>query len=112
MRPHSHRRPLSWVIQGARMQRRLIVSADDFGMSPGVNAGVLRAHGEGILTETSLMVNGNAAIEAVALALRTPTLGVGLHLVLVQGRPTLPPERIPGLVDEAGMLPMNPIVAG
>jgi len=92
--------------------RRLIVSADDFGMSPGVNAGVLRAHRDGILTETSLMVNGAAASEAVGMAQRTPSLGVGLHLVLVQGRPALPPHAIPGLVDAAGMLPMEPIPAG
>ena len=92
--------------------RQLIVSADDFGMSPGVNAGVLRAHQDGILTETSLMVAGNAAAEAVACALRTPSLGVGLHLVLVQGRSTLPPYSVPSLVDGNGMLPMNPVQAG
>lgn len=92
--------------------RRLIVSADDFGMSRGVNAGVVRAHRDGILTETSLMVNGTAAAEAVAVALRTPALGVGLHLVLVQGRPALPAYAVPGLVDGAGMFATQPVAAG
>jgi hopanoid biosynthesis associated protein HpnK len=91
------------------MRRRLIVSADDFGMSAGVNAGVLRAHSEGVLTQASLMVSGAAAAEAVALALRTPSLAVGLHLVLVQGRATLPPHAIPDLVGGDGMLPMAPV---
>lgn len=94
------------------MSRRLIVSADDFGMSAGVNAAVERAHRHGILTQASLMVNGEAASEAVALALRTPSLAVGLHLVLVQGKPTLPPHAVPDLVDRDGMLPMAPIASG
>jgi chitin disaccharide deacetylase len=93
-------------------ERRLIVSADDFGMSAGVNAGVRRGHAEGVLTQASLMVNGDAAAEAVALALRTPTLSVGLHLVLVQGRATLPPHALPDLADVEGMLPMDPIRSG
>ena len=70
--------------------RRLIVSADDFGMSTGINAGILRAHREGILTSASLMVNGSACAEAVELARAHPTLSVGLHLVLVQGRACAP----------------------
>jgi hopanoid biosynthesis associated protein HpnK len=94
------------------MSRRLIVSADDFGMSAGVNTGVHRGHAEGILTQASLMVNGDAAAEAVALAHRLPKLAVGLHLVLVQGRPSLSPYAIPGLVDAEGMLPMAPIRSG
>ncbi len=99
----------SSIREGAR---RLIVCADDFGMSPGVNAAVLRAHREGIVTEASLMVVGAAAAEAVATALRTPTLGVGLHLVLAQGTPVLPPHAIPGLVDGAGMFADEPVRTG
>ncbi len=94
------------------MQRRLIVSADDFGLSPGVNAGIIRAHREGVLTDASLMVNGAAVDEAVELARATPTLSVGLHLVLVQGHATLPPSAIPGLVDSAGMFRTNPVTVG
>jgi hopanoid biosynthesis associated protein HpnK len=92
--------------------RRLIVAADDFGLSPGVNAGVLRAHREGILTETSLMVSGAAVDEAVALARATPTLGVGLHLTLLQGHCTAPPSEIPLLVDGEGRFSDNPVWTG
>ena len=83
-------------------ERGLIVTADDFGASPQVNAGVVAAHRDGILTAASLMVAGDAAAEAVAIARATPTLGVGLHVVLVEGRPVLPPERIPALVGADG----------
>ena len=91
---------------------RLIVAADDFGMSPGVNAGILRAHREGILTETSLMVRGAAVEEAVALARDTPSLGVGLHLTLLQGHCTAPPAAIPLLVDADGRFSDNPVWTG
>ncbi len=66
--------------------RRLIVNADDFGRSPAINAAVLRAHRDGILTSASLMVNKPFADEAVLIARDNPRLGVGLHLVLVGGR--------------------------
>jgi hopanoid biosynthesis associated protein HpnK len=92
--------------------RRLIVAADDFGMSAGVNAGILRAHRNGILGDTSLMVNGAAFAEAVALARATPTLSVGLHLVLVQGRAALPPHEIPLLAGRDGLFGNAPIAAG
>ena len=82
--------------------KRLVVTADDFGASPEVNDAVERAHRDGILTAASLMVAGNAAADAVALARTLPTLGVGLHVVLVDGRPVLPADRIPALVDATG----------
>ncbi len=82
--------------------RRLIVTADDFGASREVNAAVEQAHCDGILTAASLMVAGDAAVDAVERARQLPRLGVGLHLVLVEGRPVLPPEQIPALVDDAG----------
>ncbi len=82
--------------------RRLIVNADDFGQSPGVNEAVIRAHREGILTTASLMVNEPAFPEAVALARQHPRLGVGLHLTLSHGHSALPPEKIPGLVNADG----------
>src|SRR5207247_5860714 len=59
--------------------RRLVVSGDDFGAGPEVNAGVIRAHRDGILTSTSLMVTGEAMSEAVALAREHPGLAVGLR---------------------------------
>jgi hopanoid biosynthesis associated protein HpnK len=82
--------------------RRLIVNADDFGQSSGVNEAVVRAHREGILTTASLMVNEPAFNEAVTLARQHPRLGVGLHLTLSHGRSALPPEKIPGLVNADG----------
>jgi hopanoid biosynthesis associated protein HpnK len=92
--------------------RRLIVAADDFGLSPGVNAGILRAHREGILTETSLMVRGAAVAAAVAMARATPTLGVGLHLTLVQGHCTAPPAEIPALAGPDGRFAEAPVLTG
>lgn len=82
--------------------KRLVVTADDFGASPQVNEAVERAHRDGILTAASLMVSGAAVDDAVERAKRLPSLGVGLHVVLVDGRPVLPPDRIPALVDAQG----------
>ena len=62
--------------------KRLIVNADDFGLSAGVNAGIVQAHRRGIVTSASLMVRQPAAEQAAALARRLPRLGVGLHLDL------------------------------
>ena len=92
--------------------RRLIVGADDFGAAPEVNAAVIRAHRDGILTSTSLMVTGGAAGEAVALARDHPRLGVGLHLVLAQGRPAAPPAEIPALMTGAGRFRSGPVSTG
>lgn len=82
--------------------KRLIITADDFGASIAVNDAVAQAHTDGILTAASLMVAGDAAADAVARAKAMPALGVGLHIVLVEDRPILPPERIPDLVDAEG----------
>lgn len=88
-------------------RRRLIVAADDFGMSPAVNAGIIRAHQDGVLTDASLMVNGRGFDDAVALAKQHPTLGVGLHLVLVQGYAVTPAAQIPILVGHEGLFGHN-----
>ena len=82
--------------------RTLIVTADDFGASLEVNEAVEQAHRNGILTAASLMVAGDAAADAVERARRLPALGVGLHLVLVEGRPTLPADQVSELVDATG----------
>jgi chitin disaccharide deacetylase len=92
--------------------RRLIVNADDFGLSRSVNEAVIRAHCEGILTTASLMVNESGFDEAVKLAKQNPKLGVGLHLTLLQGRSTLPPGKIPGLVNTRGEFSYNPVGVG
>jgi len=81
--------------------KRLVVTADDFGLSGGVNEAVRRAHRDGILTCASLMMGAPAAGDAVAIA-KGDGLPVGLHLTLVDGRPILPPERVPDLVDTQG----------
>jgi hopanoid biosynthesis associated protein HpnK len=83
--------------------KQLIVTADDFGAALAVNEAVERAHRHGILTAASLMVSAPAAADAVARARAMPGLGVGLHLVLVEGRPVLPAADIPDLVDGDGM---------
>ena len=91
---------------------RLIINGDDFGISSETNYAIVRAHGEGILTSASLMVNGSAFDDAVALARSCPDLSVGLHLVLVDGRPVSRPEEIPGLVRKDGTFRKNPVRAG
>ncbi len=96
----------------ASVRKRLIVSGDDFGLSPGTNFGIIKAHRDGILTNASLMANGSAFVEAVELARATPSLSVGLHLVLVQGRAVSAPQDIPDLVDGAGMFRNNAVTAG
>ena len=67
--------------------KQLIVNADDFGFTSDVNAGILTAHREGILTATTLMATGAAFDDAVRLARETPSLDVGCHLVLVGSDP-------------------------
>ena len=84
--------------------KRLVVTADDFGLSREVNEAVEQAHREGILTAASLMVSGPAAADAVARAKRMPTLRVGLHLVLVEAWPTLPADALPDLTDGDGLM--------
>jgi hopanoid biosynthesis associated protein HpnK len=89
-----------------------VVTADDFGFSHGVNQAILRAHREGIVTSTSLMITGDAATEAVAIARANPDLAVGLHLVVVSGRAALPPQEIPALADERGLFRGGPVGIG
>jgi len=94
------------------MGRAVIVTADDFGLSRAVNAGIVRAHREGILTATSLMVTAAARDEAVALAHENPKLDVGLHLVVCRGRSVLAPERLHGIVNAGGDFAESPVAAG
>jgi hopanoid biosynthesis associated protein HpnK len=91
---------------------QIIFTADDFGASPSINAAVISAHLNGVLTSASLMVAGDAAQEALDMARATPSLAVGLHVVVVSGRSTLSPKHIPHLVDHAGRFRENPLAAG
>ena len=92
--------------------RKLVVNADDFGFTRGVNAGIVEAHRRGILTATTLMAPGNAFDDAVRLARENPQLDVGCHLVLV-GSPGFP-DTIPALVRAvaAGRIPIYEELAG
>jgi hopanoid biosynthesis associated protein HpnK len=94
------------------MSCRLIINADDFGWSTGVNAAVALLADEGIVTNASLMVAGAAAAEAVTIAGQHPRLGVGLHLALVCAPALLSPAEIPSLADARGNLPDNWRAAG
>jgi len=92
--------------------KTVIVTGDDFGLSPEVNAGILRAHREGVLRGTSLMVAEAAAPAAAEAARANPGLDVGLHLAVCRGRSVLAPERLGGLVDAASEFAHNPTLAG
>jgi hopanoid biosynthesis associated protein HpnK len=82
------------------------------GLAGEVNEAVEIAFTTGILTAASLMVSGPAAADAVARAQRLCGLRVGLHVVLVDGRPVLPPECVPDLVDSAGRFRLGPAELG
>ncbi len=84
--------------------KRLIVTADDFGLCEPVNEAVEIAHREGILSTASLMVGGGAADDAVARARRLPRLRVGLHVVVVEDLPVLPRAQVASLTDDHGYL--------
>ncbi len=78
---------------------RLIVNADDFGIAAGVNRAILELHAAEVLTSATLMAQAAATEEAVKMALAMPTLGVGCHIVLVDGTPVSDARKIPSLVD-------------
>ena len=82
--------------------RRVIFNGDDFGLAVPVNEAIVEAHRTGVLTTASLMIGAPAAADAVERARREPSLKVGLHLVLVEGRSVLPPLAIPDLVNSCG----------
>ncbi len=85
--------------------RLLVVNADDFGLTDGVNAGIIGAFQRGIVRSASLMVTTPGFEDAVALAQMNPGLDLGLHLALTNVRPALAPERVPSLVGRDGKFP-------
>jgi hopanoid biosynthesis associated protein HpnK len=87
--------------------KALIINADDFGYTHGVNEGIIRAHRDGILTSATLMANGAAFDDAVERVRANPNLGVGCHLVLTGGNSVAPREEIPSLADREGRLPLS-----
>lgn len=90
----------------------LEMSADDFGRSPEINAAIIEAHRSGALDRASLMVAGDAAVEAIELARQNPTLAIGLHLVVVCGASVLRADEIPDLVDRHGNFGSSPLRVG
>jgi hopanoid biosynthesis associated protein HpnK len=92
--------------------RRVMFTADDFGLSPSLNNAVALAHRFALLRNASLMPGGPAFAQAVALSRQLPGLCLGVHLTLIQGRAVLPPENIPHLVDQEGRFPSDPVATG
>jgi hopanoid biosynthesis associated protein HpnK len=90
--------------------RQLIITGDDFGLAVPVNEAVERAFRDGVLRTTSLMIGAPAARDAIERARRNPDLRVGLHVAVCEGRPVLPAESVPGLVNSRGEL-HSPAVA-
>lgn len=85
--------------------KRLIVNADDFGFTRGVNAGIIRAFKSGVLKSATIMANADAFDDAAELARANPGLGVGCHLAIVGGRPVAPAREVASLARADGMLP-------
>lgn len=79
--------------------KRLIVNADDFGMSASVNHGIIQGHQLGIVTSTTMLANGDQFEQAVALAHANPGLQIGVHLNAIEGEPVLGPHEVPSLLD-------------
>ena len=92
--------------------KRLIITADDFGAAREVNDAVEAAHRGGVVSAASLMVSAPAAADAIARARRMPSLRIGLHLVLVEGRPLLPPSAVSHLVGADGRFRSNLVAYG
>lgn len=91
-------------MRNADSRRLLIVTADDFGLTVGVNDAVEQAHTRGVLNTASLMMAGTATADAIVRARRLPGLRVGLHVVLVEGATVLPRRLVPDLLDEQDLL--------
>ncbi len=80
--------------------RRLIINADDFGLTEGVNRAILEGHRRGVITSTTLMANGNRFVSAARSAHSAPELSIGCHVVLVDGEPLLPKGEVRSLLAE------------
>jgi hopanoid biosynthesis associated protein HpnK len=79
--------------------RRLIINADDFGFTSGVNRAIVEAHNSGIVTSSTLMANGRAFGEAAQMAKASPGLSVGCHIVLIDGEPVVDASGLPTITD-------------
>lgn len=86
----------------ANQTKRLIVNADDFGLTSGVNRAIIEGHTRGAITSATLMANMPAFDAAVRLAKEHPSLGVGLHINITQGRPVAETSRVASLLNDTG----------
>lgn len=77
----------------------MIINADDFGFTAGINRAIVEAHSHGVVTSSTLMANGSAFSDAVQLARTVPQLSVGCHIVLIDGEPLLDPKAVSSLLD-------------
>jgi len=91
---------------------RLIVNADDFGLTTGVNRAIVEAHRRGVVTSATLMANSQAFDEAVRLAKSEPRLSAGCHVVLVDGEPVLPGTQVPSLLKPGSQAEFRQGLAG
>lgn len=88
-----------------RLQPRLVVTADDFGLTRRVDDGILAAHREGLVRHTTLLTNYPEPAAAVERLRAAPELDVGIHLNATTGRPLLPADRVPSLLFDDGSFP-------
>ncbi len=88
--------------------KRLIVNADDFGLTEKINQAIINAHSCGLISSTSLLANGEAFDSALALSRQAPRLGIGVHLNLTEGMPLAPVSSIPSLVNAQGCFARKP----
>lgn len=84
------------------MSAKMIINADDFGLCEGVNRAIAKAHSTGVLTSATIMANMPASNEAIELAKKTPTLGVGIHLNVADGKPVSSDSAVEPLLDDSG----------
>lgn len=84
---------------------KVLFNADDYGLTKGVTDGIIKAHVEGVVHATTLMMNGNAVAYAVEQAKQHPNLRVGIHLVLTWGKPLR--DDVSDLINEAGTFKFN-----
>lgn len=92
--------------------KRLIINSDDYGRTPEISHGIREAHLRGVVTSTTCMMNIPTTAADIAIALKeTPSLGMGVHLVLTMGRPISPPETVTSITDEKGeFLKYTPLI--
>jgi hopanoid biosynthesis associated protein HpnK len=92
--------------------KEVILTGDDFGLAEPVNEAIIQAHRHGVLTTASLMVGAEYTQDAVERARETPSLKVGLHIVLVEGHSILAPAFIPNLVNQRGEFSTKLLLTG